>query len=94
MERASVLEYTGKLKIFNFFSASAAVRVNLQLLYTLVKVLVFYQGCECFISVASVLSVFRMFYQCYKCFINLASVLSALQVFYQCCECFIKKETI
>ncbi len=50
MEQADILAYKSKLKIFNFFGASNAVRVNLQCLYTVAKV------CKCFISVASILS--------------------------------------
>ncbi len=62
--------YIRKLKNFNFLGASDARRVNSQHLYTLAKVLrvfynvlcvlsvlrVFYQYCDCFISVASVLT--------------------------------------
>ncbi len=44
---------------------------------------VFYQFCERFIGVASILSVLRVFYQCCECFISVASVLSVLWVFYQ-----------
>ncbi len=59
-----MLSCARKLKNFNFFGASDARRVNSQHLYTLGKVLrVFYQCCEHFISVASVLSVLRVFYQ-------------------------------
>ncbi len=39
MKHVSVLAYARKLKIFNFFGASEAMRINLQRLYTLTKVL-------------------------------------------------------
>ncbi len=49
MERASLLVYTRKLKIFNYFGASDAMRMNSQHLYTLAKVLrMFYQKTNCF----------------------------------------------
>ncbi len=56
-EHTSVPTCARVLKNFNFFSASDARRMNLQLLYTLAKVLLVFCKCyEYFISVASVLS--------------------------------------
>ncbi len=43
-----MLSYVRKLRNFNFFGASDAERVNLQRLYTLMKVLrVYYQNTDC-----------------------------------------------
>ncbi len=71
IEHASRLAYARKLKNFNFLGAGDARWENSQRLYTMAKVLrMFYQRCECFISVASVLSALPVFYQCCECFIE------------------------